>query len=571
MSNIDLLLQEAQQLHQRGQLVEAKTRYKQVLAESSRSIEAIQGVALCYAMQGKMTAALDYFQRALELNPSSSTLHNNIANTFKALKHHDKAIHHYQEALRIDPHYAQAHNNIAILFALQNNYQTALRHYAYAVNAEPSFTAAHYNLGLLLLQHDELTAAATQFKNVLSLQPDHLDAHFYLGILYLKENQLSDAEHEFQYVLSLDNEHVNALINLGVTALKRDQGQLAVDFFTKALAFDEENSDARNNLAATFIHHDRYENALIHYDILLKKDPKNIEYLYNSGVAQMALGHLQQATDQFTSILMRQENHFAALNNLAAIQSRLGNRSQAIDLLKRAVAVNPNDTACQFMLYALTGSQKQPAPSPEYITNLFNRYALSYENHMQTTLNYALPHQIAKQLHQLFGLKTLARTIDLGCGTGLMGIIMKGISEHLTGVDLSAKMLAAAKEKAVYDQLVESELIAFLKNDTQQYQLVIAADVIPYLGELDTFFSLIQKRLSPDGFIIFSTEISLDDPWKLQSSARFCHHESYIQSLLKKHHLKLISQEETIGRTQDKQPLNVIIYTAKNMACKSFV
>jgi predicted TPR repeat methyltransferase len=263
------------------------------------------------------------------------------------------------------------------------------------------------------------------------------------------------------------------------------------------------------------------------------------------------------------------------------------------------------------MLNAMTGETLQPQACPDYVTHLFDNYAVSYEKHMQESLHYALPHQIARILHQFNGLQTQSHALDLGCGTGLIGSVMREISEHLTGVDLSAKMLTLAADKAIYDRLVESEILAFLKETPECYSLIIAADVVPYFGELDTLFRLIKKRLgavdicSTDadvprfmhgiqeipgyrgqaavsrplsefekeeyqqplatrGLFIFSTEISDDKPWKLQSSARFCHHETYIQALCKEYDLQLIHQETCIARTQDEHPLSVNIYVLSN-------
>lgn len=562
-TEISVLLTDAQQLHQRGKLAQAMDRYEQIIALAPRNANALQGLGICAAQRHQMEKAIDYFNRAIEQNPDNHSLHNNIANAYKALGNLDKAIQHYQHALRINPHYAAAHNNIATVFALQNNFREALNHYRLAVHTEPDFVAAHYNLGLLLLKQGESDAAAVQFKNVQTLNPNQIEAHFYSGVLHLRANRFEKAEQDFQQVLAINPEHVDTLVNIGVIAIKRSQEQLAVDYFTKALSLDEDNMDARNNLAALFIHHDRYENALIHYDFLLKKDPGNIEYLYNAGVAQMALGHLQEARIHFEMILNHQENHFATLNNLAAIHSRLGQREEAIQLLKRATTVDSNDSSCQFMLNALTGEKNQPPACPDYIHNLFDQYALYYDQHMQGALQYTIPHHIGRLLHQFHGVGKVERALDLGCGTGLMGVVMREISTHLTGVDLSAKMLAIARGKTIYDTLIESELIHFLQQDTHTYELAIAADVMPYFGELNTLFGLICKRLADQGLFILTTEISTDEPWQLQSSARFSHHERYIQSLCVQHNLELIHQEKAIARMQNQLPLSVMVYVCR--------
>lgn len=557
-------LAQAETLHRQQDLNRAIEAYQSVLALSPQHVEALEGLGLCYAQLNHMENAIHYFALALKHHPLSESLLNNLGNAYKAIAQFDKARGAYQKAIQVNPNYAQAHHNLATLYARQDQYRDALEHYRLAVNLEPDFVKAHYNLGLLLLRHQELDAAAIQFKNVLTLHPEHMDAHFYSGVLHLQANRLDDAEQDFQYVMKTDSEHIHALVNLGVIQVKRGQGQLAIEYFTKALGLDEHNTEARNNIAATFIHHDRYENALMHYDVLLKQSPDHIEYLYNAGVAQMALGHLQEARAHFEHILRRQDTHFAALNNLAAIHSRLGHREQAITFLRRAIAVKPDDTATQFMLHAMTGETLQPNACPEYVTHLFDNYAVSYEQHMQTTLHYALPHHIARILHQLNGLTMQSQVLDLGCGTGLTGNVMREMSKQLTGVDLSAKMLALASDKGIYDHLVQSDIQRFLNTSQEQYSLIVAADVIPYLGELDSLFSVIKKRLAKNGRFIFSTEISDDTPWKLQNSARFCHHQTYIQALCKKYDLTIIHHEQCIARTQEDQPVNVHIDVIEN-------
>lgn len=556
------LFKQAFELHRKGQFSEAIKGYEQLLSSNPNHSKALHFLGLAHAQQGEMARAIDLMEQALSLDPKEASLHNNLANAYKNSQQLEKAIQHYQTAIQLVPDYAQAHHNLAAVYAGQNHYKQALHHYREAVHAEPDFVAAHFNLGLLLLKNNQLAAAKLQFNNVLTLNPGNLDAEFYLGLLDLEANQLGEAKTHFQNVIAQDNNQVEALTNLGVIALKQDQAQLAIDYFTKALAINNEHIEARNNLAATFMHHDRFENALMHYDVLLQTDPKNIEYLYNSGVAQMALGHLSEAMLHFEQLLNQDEHHFAALNNLAAIYIRLEDKEKARHLLTRALAANPKDEASRHMLNALTGNQVKTQTSPDYAMNLFNNYALYYDQHMQNFLHYSLPQHIAQLIHQL-NLFQIAQAIDLGCGTGLTGVVLREICQHLTGVDIAAKMLAQAKNKDIYDHLFEADLLSFLKKDKRHYGLMVAADVLPYIGDLEPLFAAIAERLTEKGTFIFTTEISEKESWQLQATARFNHHPDYINELCKSHGLQLIHQEKVTARTQDQQALSVMLFAAR--------
>lgn len=400
--------------------------------------------------------------------------------------------------------------------------------------------------------------------------PTHcINRQFYQGVIALLKEDLDTAEEAFLTILSLDGTHTDARTNLGVIALKRGQNQRAITYFSEALGFDEHHENARNNLAATFIHHNRFENARTHYAVLLKDHPDNSEYLYNAGVAEMALGHLSEAKMHFQAVLKQDESHNASLTNLASIASRLNQTQDAIHYLKRAKAANPEDSSSAFMLDALTECAPMRNASPEYAKNLFDNYAVNYEKHMLTTLKYNVPQHIAEQLHQLIPNSVLTtsehpmqvqRALDLGCGTGLSGIVLREQSLHLTGIDLSSNMLLEAKQKGIYDELIQSDLVSFLNKQNQTFSIIAAADVLPYLGELDQLIQGVKKALTPAGLFLFTTEISHTTDWVLQKTARFAHHPNYIVTLAKRYNFTLLTQKSFVARKHHDEDLSVILF-----------
>lgn len=383
-------------------------------------------------------------------------------------------------------------------------------------------------------------------------------AHFYAGISALQSENLDQAEAHFQSILNINPDHVPTLINLGALELKRGEGQTAIAYFTQVLILDENNVMARQNLAATFMHYDRFENAMSHYEALKKINALDIEDLYNMGVASAALGQLSSAIDYYQQVIAKNKKHNAALNNLAAIHIRLGKRSEAIDLLQRALQANSSDSASQFMLDVLMNKKQNPTASHDYVRNLFNNYALYYEQHLQKILQYSLPEKGLEILREL-QFNQFQQVLDLGCGTGLSGVALCDCSAQLTGVDLSKKMLAHARAKNIYDDLFEADIISFLRADRQQYDLIQALDVLPYFGELDELFTAISPRLRAKGVLLLSAEISEKDNWQIQDSMRFCHHPDYIQGLLESHSMRLLHNSRVIARQENEQNLYVTL------------
>jgi predicted TPR repeat methyltransferase len=456
-------------------------------------------------------------------------------------------------------------HQIARAYEHRGEIQHALEHYQASLHAAPDYIEAHHNLGQLFLKTNHLDAAIKQFNNVLALNPQHTNAHFYLGVAYLMQEKLEPAKDAFETMLSYDPEHTDAITNLGVIALKQDKPQHAITHFTNALAFDGTHESARNNLAATFMHHNRFENARTHYASLLETYPENLEYLYNAGVAEMTLGHLDTARTHFNHVLNQKPSHHASLTNLASIASKLNQSHDAIMYLKRANNANPQDTSSQFMLDAFTQEAIQREASPEYTKNLFDNYALYYEQHMVETLTYHVPQHMARVLHRLIPRsEPIQHALDLGCGTGLSGVVLRDLSLHLTGVDLSPNMLNVAREKAIYDELIEADINVYLNQTSTRYNLITAADVLPYLGCLDTLFASITTSLEPHGLFLLTHEISAHTDWTLQTTARFAHHPNYLLRLAKQHNLSILHQTSLIARKHNDDDLPVMCYALQS-------
>jgi predicted TPR repeat methyltransferase len=124
------------------------------------------------------------------------------------------------------------------------------------------------------------------------------------------------------------------------------------------------------------------------------------------------------------------------------------------------------------------------------------------------------------------------RTLDLGCGTGLMAQQLAGHCASLEGVDLSPRMLEKAEKTKLYDALHEGELVAFLSGRrTGEADLVVAADVFVYMAGLDAVFREVRRVLGREGLFAFTVQAHEGDGFILGEDARYAHGESYLRDL----------------------------------------
>ena len=107
---------------------------------------------------------------------------------------------------------------------------------------------------------------------------------------------------------------------------------------------------------------------------------------------------------------------------------------------------------------------------------------------MINDLDYKIPKEI-KNLLLKNSLNPLGSVLDLGCGTGLVGLEINKNCNYIEGIDLSTNMINKARQKNIYDKLVETEIIDYLTNNSLKFDYFIAADVFIYIGDLYKVFN----------------------------------------------------------------------------------
>ena len=94
--------------------------------------------------------------------------------------------------------------------------------------------------------------------------------------------------------------------------------------------------------------------------------------------------------------------------------------------------------------------------------------------------------------------------LDAGCGTGLVGALVRDRARALVGVDLSATMLDLAGRKNVYDELHRGDMIAFMRGRPQACDVVTCAATLIHFGDLAPAFGAAAATLRTGGALVFT-------------------------------------------------------------------
>ncbi len=343
-----------------------------------------------------------------------------------------------------------------------------------------------------------------------------------------------------------------AWYNLGLAHYELGQPDEAADAFLAAARVNGEDGDYWYNAGLALKKAEKYQEAVQCYERAMQCASDDADIAYNLGCCQQAAGDLDRAVAAYEQALAIDLDHAPALGNLAYCVHRLGEYQQATSLYGRLAELRPEDEAARFMVAALNGAGPGRPPD-QYVAGLFDAYAATFETDLLEKLSYRVPELLARLVQEEVGLSGPDLVIlDLGCGTGLSGQVFVPWKKELVGVDLSAGMVEKAQEKGCYDRLVVGDVLTFLETFPEQADLVVAADLLTYLGELDELFSHAARRTRPGGWFCCSTEHGEAADWALQASGRYVHAPDYVEKTARRAGWKPLARaEEQIRKEQD--------------------
>ncbi len=213
--------------------------------------------------------------------------------------------------------------------------------------------------------------------------------------------------------------------------------------------------------------------------------------------------------------------------------SGFGHTEAAIRLGKKRVELWPSATA-SYLLRALTGDRGLAHAPADYVAEHFDEFAVGFDAKLVGVLGYDIPQKICAAVAALLPPPESGPSrdiLDAGCGTGLCGPLLRPLARKLTGVDLSAKMIELAGQRGCYDRLVQQEITAFLTDSPAGFDLIIAADLVIYMGDLAPLFAAAAKALRPEGIFALSTEACAGAGFQLLKSGRFAQSPDYVRDV----------------------------------------
>ena len=578
------IFSEALSLFDRGDYSASEQMLRQILETAPEQPDVLNMLGLIAQTKGVHNEAISYFSAAIRQKNDNPAFYYNLAFSLKAINHLSDAINNFNKVLQLAPHIKETHNELACIYENLTNLTKARKHWIFAIKMSPNYPEANINLAYSY-RHDLPEKAFTDLTKLSVKYPSEPLVWYNLGWLLYNQNNFNQslecAKKSEQLAPTLDTpKYLIGLIHL---ALKDDDK--AKNILLQAELINPNNFDVKLCLADIFSRNNNFIEAETRYKRLIELNSNNFNLHNNYAEMLSRQKRLSEALDEYRKAVIINPKSAEVCNNLGAILRDLKEYDEALGLFFNALSLAPTlpaisiNIAETIILLSTDNEEKAKKISANwlksypsnhfakhlnaamqgdniennqiFIEKLFDNFASNYELVMQN-LDYSAPLAIRR----IAG--TLENSIaDLGCGSGLVGMAIKKDWNTLIGVDLSSSMLELAKQKNVYKELVKSDIIDFLQNRSD-FEWIIAADVLGYIGNPERFIKLCSKKN-----IIFTIEtLDSNNNFQIQKNGRFKHNPNYVENLLKQNGFYDIYKEEMILRTENKVPVKGYIFKA---------
>lgn len=421
-------------------------------------------------------------------------------------------------------------------------------------------------IGLKLHQNGHFTQAEMLYVRILEAAPENIDTLHYLGLLCHQHNRGREAAELIKRIITLAPENADAHNNLGNVLEGMGKTDQAEDCYRQAISLIPDHGSALNNLGVMLMARNKLTEAVATYQKAIRVAPDSADFHYNLGNALVKSEDGDGAIASYQRAIALKPDYALAWQRLAMYFLSADRKKEAEALFEKWLTVDPGNPTVLYLQAACLGSAAPDRAPNQYVQQVFDDMADSFDTHLVKKLAYRAPELLMEALALALPLPTGSLAIlDAGCGTGLCGPPLRPYAGELTGVDLSPRMLAKAKGRKVYDTLTTAELTAFLDQQPQAFDIILSADTLCYFGALAPVFTAASKALKPDGFFAFTLEVAEENTVnrRLNSHGRYSHTRSYAKETLAAAGLEAVSIASKELRKEEGRPVSGFVMVAK--------
>ncbi|XP_041352058.1 protein O-mannosyl-transferase TMTC3-like [Gigantopelta aegis] len=299
------------------------------------------------------------FRAALKVNQRNAKLFNNVGHALEKENRYQDALEYFKKAVSVQPDDIGAHQNVGRTYKTLNMTAEAVKAYQSALDLFPP-----------IIPGKSYTTR---------IAPSHLNVYLNLASLIGKDpNRLEEADDLLKTAISMRSDYIQGYINRGDILVKLGRMEEAKQVYRQGLQIEPDNADIHYNLGVVCLEMKNPAEARIHLEEALKYDPDHFQSLFNSAILLQETGdpkHRPEALTRLRRCLKKEKSNPQVYFNIAMLSMDDNNFVEAEENFKKSIELNPTFRSALFNLaLMLVNDAKRPADAIPYLNSLLTHH-----------------------------------------------------------------------------------------------------------------------------------------------------------------------------------------------------
>ena len=222
--------------------------------------ESVFNMGLTLFRKKDFNEAVQYFNKALEINPEHKTASAAIKNVAKnyfnngnqSYKRGDLegALSSYNNVLNVDKTFYQAHYQIGVIQSKMGDKDFAVKSYEKALDVNPQFYKGFFALGLAKSSLNDNNGALVALQSAVDIYPGYDKAYGAMGDIYIGSKNYDKAKQVLNMAITVNPNYSRGYANLGIIHSDEENWDSAISSLEMAVALNEKDSMSFFRLAS---------------------------------------------------------------------------------------------------------------------------------------------------------------------------------------------------------------------------------------------------------------------------------------------------------------------------------
>lgn len=232
------------------------------------------------SIRGKYEAALDYFQKATQINPDDPDAWHGLGSCYLGLNQPEDALAAFHNSVSADPQKASSHFLLAMFYKAIEQYQQAIEPLLKVISIDSKNVQARLELADAYGKLNQTDDQIASLREILAFDPDHVPTLHRMGITVGNIGRYDEAIELLQKASTLEPDNAQIHYDIGVTYQSKKQPGEELRAYTRAIKANPWMAPAHFSMGRLFIEQGNRKMALHQYEILKSIDATLADRLF---------------------------------------------------------------------------------------------------------------------------------------------------------------------------------------------------------------------------------------------------------------------------------------------------